>query len=159
MATQKPPKHIEKLKPYIIELAEKGQNKSSICRTLDVTVNVFSKYKEVNDWFLQGRDKLARRIADDVISASATSYNDRKLLTEKLGLFHEPFTIPKVKDPKTARNVLSLALEKFAAGEISEQTLTAINRTCLGFIESYNQTVLQADVQELKEMLTKTKGN
>ncbi len=137
----------------IIKMSKKGASKTAIQRELKLPANFFSQYPQALEWFYRGRDMLAREVSKKVIGASTESYLDRKLLVEKLNLFQEPFKTVMLKTPKDARDTLALALQKFTSGEIAETTLNAISKNCMTFIESYNQSVLQKDVAEIKRKL------
>ena len=138
----------------VIKLSSKGMNKQSIRRELKLPMNFFSQYGEAQEWFMRGRDKLAKKVSAAVVASSTESYLDRKMLVEKLNLFSEPFESTMLKTPEDAREVLSTALQHFTLGEITEGTLNAISKNCMTFIESYNQSVLQKDIAELKRMIS-----
>ena len=144
-----------KLKPIqdaIKELAAAGMNKTAIARKLDIGRNIFSDKPLALKLFNEGRDALIKKVSESIIEASTTSYLDRKILAQKLNLFSEPFSIKVLKTPEDARDLISLALQKFTAGEIDDQSLGATVRAANAFIESFNQSVLQQDMAELKKL-------
>ncbi len=149
-----PPKYKSKAtQDAVTKLSEQGLSKAAIVRKLLLPPNFFYHHKEPPIWYQNGRDNLSLRVAKDIIKSCETSYLDRKLLSEKLSLFYEPFETKKITSPQGARDILSISLQKFTAGEISELTLNAISKTAMIFIESYNQTILMEDVAELKKLL------
>ncbi len=147
------PQKLSVQKDAIIELAANGLIKSVIIRKLGLGANVFGLYKETGDWYLEGRAKLSEQITKNIIKAAPLSFLDRRLLADKLNLFHEPFETKKIASPAGARTLIATGIQKFCAGEISEQSLSTITRASLAFIESYNQTVLQKDMLDIKKQL------
>lgn len=137
----------------VTKLSSKGMSKTAILRQMKLPANFFNHHKEPSLWFQNGRDQLSLKVSKDIIKATKTSFLDRRLLAEKLGCFFEPFETKEVKTPEDARDVLSQSLQRFTAGEISEGTLNTISKVVMSFIESYNQTVLQKDILELRKLL------
>ena len=147
------PKALKGHKKVIIKLASTGASRQAITRKLKVTQNFFNHYTEAAEWYQLGRDLLAQQVSDSIIASTETSYLDRKLLTEKLNLFCEPFDVEELTTPEGARNLISKAIGLFTSGHINEASLGAITRSANAFIESYNQTVLMKDVSDLKKAL------
>ncbi len=138
----------------ITGLAEKGLSRQAIIRNLSIDKMAFSRYKETTECFMLGRDKLAERTSKNIIEASATSFMDRRLLSEKLNLFQEPFTLKKsVKDPETAKNAIAEAIGLYCEAKISEGQMLNISRACAIFVELDSQTTLRKEVDEVKKLL------
>ena len=134
--------------------AAQGSTKQALCRKYKLPHNIFY-YLDFEEAYEKGRDKLSARVRQDILEASITSYNDRKLLAERLSLFSEPFKTKKMKTPEDARDLIATAIAKFTSGEINELSLNAISKAANNFIESFNQTILQQDIKELRAMLKK----
>ncbi|WP_415408223.1 hypothetical protein ACLHDG_06635 [Sulfurovum sp. CS9] len=138
----------------ITDLAEKGLSRQAIIRNLGIDKMAFSRYKETTECFMLGRDKLAITTSANIIKASNTSFMDRKLLSEKLNLFQEPFTLKKsVKDPSTAKQAIAEAIGLYCEAKISESQMLNISRACAIFVELDSQTVLRKEIDEIKKLL------
>lgn len=140
----------------ISDLAEKGLSRQAIIRELGIDKLAFNRYKEPTDYFLIGRDRLAKSTAEKIIKSASNSFMDRKLLAEKLNLFSEPFTLKKsIKSTETAKEALSQSIELFCEGKITELQLQTISRACSVYVELESQTTLKNDVDEVKKLLKK----
>ena len=138
----------------ITDLAEKGLSRQAIIRTLGIDKMTFSRYKETTEAFMIGRDKLALTTSANIITASANSFMDRKLLAEKLSLFSEPFDLKKkVDSPETAKLAIAEVIEKYCAGLIPESTMLNVSRACAIYVELDSQTVLRKEIDEIKKLL------
>ncbi len=149
----KVPKFLQPFEQVITECAAAGMSKHAICRKLHIGDTTFGKYEVAREWFDRGREQLAELVTKSIVKASNTSYLDRKLLAEKLNLFSEPFEVKRITTPAQARTLIATGISKYCAGEITEISLNTITKSALAFIESYNQTVLQKDLADIKKQL------
>ena len=145
-----------KMKKAVISLSEKGFSRPAIVRKLAIEDTMFfSRYKESADWYATGRDLLAADVLKETIAATKTSFLDRRLLIEKLGLLNtEPFEFKKeIKDQASARDGIALSIKLFAEGKISTEVLKTITTSLGQYIESVSQSKLQEDILELRRMM------
>ena len=140
------------VKNAIVDLAHRGLTKGAIIRKLKLSLNFFTNYPEADELYAKGRDRLTDDVASSIIGASTTSYNDRKILAERLNLFSEPFTVKKLHTPEEARDLIAAAVDKYTRCEITADTLNIVIRAANSFIESFNQSVLMDEINELKKL-------
>ncbi len=143
----------------IRQCAFEGMTMVATVRELEIEDKaIFSHYEKPKEFYMRGRDELAKKLVATIIHASDSSYNDRKLLAEKMDIFSEPFTLHKeVKDQASARDAMSQAISMFTEGRISADTLKAVTSALNGFIESINQSKLAEDILELRRLIKERK--
>ncbi len=152
-----PKKYTKKLLQEIENLAAKGLSRQAVTRTLDIDKIAMTRYEEVLNAFLRGRDTLAARIAEDIIAASCTSYMDRKLLSEKLNLFTSGFDLPKIISVPSALKAIAATADLYSRGLITDIQAQTVSKLAGQFVELNSQTELRKEVNEIKKMLKETK--
>lgn len=143
-------------KKAVITLAAKGYARAAIVRELKIEDTMFfSRYAEPIEWYATGRDQLAASVLSQTIKATKTSFLDRRLLIEKLGLLNtEPFEFEKpITDQESAKNGIALVIKLFAEGKISTEVLKTVTTSLGQYIESISQSKLQEDILELRRMI------
>ena len=164
MTTQSKTKRKEKLpKQYtktllaaITDLSEKGLNKSSISRRLGFTVNAFRYYAEVDLAYQTGKDLLAEKVCEAIISSD--DYRDRNILAGRLALFQREINIPKIIDITSLIKAQGAMLNAFCESKITSEQLSAFTKSSVSMQQSYFDEKIQDELDKLKQELSDMKG-
>ena len=138
----------------IRDLASKGLNKQHISRQLGVTINAFSKYREVSDAFKDGRSDLAVKVSSAFEANIGVSYSDRVHLSKALRLFSGSYHLEPITDMKSAQSAMSTSLLAFAEGSISADDLETVRKSLSTYVDSVSSTVLEERLQTIEDQLS-----
>lgn len=147
------PDSLKPMLPTIRKLAGTGLNKGQICRQLGITVNAFSKYREVNECFEDGRSDLAVEVAKAFKNNLEFSYSDRVHLSKALRLYASGFDTEEIVDVASAQSALAKSIKEFAAGRLNIDDMETIRKSCSTFADLVVSTSLEERLQALEDNL------
>ena len=135
----------------ITELAERGHNKQSISRQLNLQPNDLHRIKETDKAFLDGRDRLADKICTECVESG--DYRDRALIANKMNLFSSEVEVPEITDIPSLLQAQGFMLQAFALGRINAETLTAFTKSSSTLSQGYFDSDIKRQLDDLQHQL------
>lgn len=140
------PKQIAKAE----ELASKGMLIKDIAYTLGLSTTYCSMKTEIVESIHRGQAQLRQRICDEMLDNLDKTSLD--LIAKQQGLFRRHFTIPKIKDIKTAKEAVVSTMDLYAEGSVTEYQMKTVQSACDSYVKMH-------EIGEIEERLTILEDN